>query len=252
MRIIRLTDSHLGIIIELLRNTNSRRIDKNVRIKQKEGFCLGKIETNKQQKEDSLLNTAFYLFTTKGLSKTSIAEISEKAGMAKGTFYLYFKDKYDIRNKLISHKSSQIFLNAADALEKEEISQFEDRIIFLCDHIINQLNKNQVLLNFISKNLSWGIFKEALTTNIQEEDVNFKEVYYKMLAESGIEFEEPEVMLFLIVELVSSSCYSAILYKEPIPIEKLKPYLYQTVRSIIDHHKKKEKTECVLPEGNEV
>lgn len=213
---------------------------------------MGKIETNKQQKEDSLLNTAFYLFTTKGLSKTSIAEISEKAGMAKGTFYLYFKDKYDIRNKLISHKSSQIFLNAADALEKEEISQFEDRIIFLCDHIINQLNKNQVLLNFISKNLSWGIFKEALTTNIQEEDINFKEVYYKMLAESGIEFEEPEVMLFLIVELVSSSCYSAILYKEPVPIEKLKPYLYQTVRSIIDHHKKKEETECVLPEGNEV
>ena len=189
--------------------------------------------------EDSLLNTAFHLFTTKGLSKTSIAEISEKAGMAKGTFYLYFKDKYDIRNKLISHKSSQIFLNAAEAMKQEQIENFEDRIIFLCDHIINQLSENQILLNFISKNLSWGIFKEALTTNIQKEDIDFKEVYYKILKESGIEFRDPEVMLFLIVELVSSTCYSTILYKEPISIEELKPDLYQVIRSIIENHKKK-------------
>ena len=200
---------------------------------------MGKVESNKQQKEDSLLNTAFHLFTTKGLSKTSIAEISEKAGMAKGTFYLYFKDKYDIRNKLISHKSSQIFLNAAEAMKQEQIENFEDRIIFLCDHIIKQLSENQILLNFISKNLSWGIFKEALTTNIQKEDIDFKEVYYKILKESGIEFRDPEVMLFLIVELVSSTCYSTILYKEPISIEELKPDLYQVIRSIIENHKKK-------------
>ena len=56
---------------------------------------MGKIESNKQQKQTSLLNTAFQLFTTKGVNKTSIAEISQQAGIAKGTFYLYFKDKYD-------------------------------------------------------------------------------------------------------------------------------------------------------------
>ena len=51
---------------------------------------MGKLETNKQQKLTSLLNTAFNLFTTQGVAKTSIAEISQKAGIAKGTFYLYF------------------------------------------------------------------------------------------------------------------------------------------------------------------
>ena len=38
-------------------------------------------------------------FTSKGIQKTSISDIVEDAGVAKGTFYLYFKDKYDIRNK---------------------------------------------------------------------------------------------------------------------------------------------------------
>ena len=66
---------------------------------------MSKLESNKKQKKDALLNTAFDLFITKGIQKTSIADIVEKAGVAKGTFYLYFTDKYDLRNKLISQIS---------------------------------------------------------------------------------------------------------------------------------------------------
>ena len=65
---------------------------------------MGKAETTKQKKRESLLNTAFDLFTTKGINNTSIADIVEAAGVAKGTFYLYFKDKYDINSKLLVHK----------------------------------------------------------------------------------------------------------------------------------------------------
>lgn len=57
---------------------------------------LKKAALKKKQKKESLLNTAFELFLTKGLAKTTISDIVEKAGVAKGTFYLYFKDKYDI------------------------------------------------------------------------------------------------------------------------------------------------------------
>ena len=52
---------------------------------------MNKLELNKKIKKDSLLNTAFELFTTKGIHKTSIAEIVQHAGVDKGTFYLYFK-----------------------------------------------------------------------------------------------------------------------------------------------------------------
>ena len=77
---------------------------------------MGKLDANKKQKETSLLDTAFNLFTTKGLTKTSISDIVSNAGVAKGTFYLYFKDKYDLRNRLISHKSSQLFKQALISL----------------------------------------------------------------------------------------------------------------------------------------
>ncbi len=153
--------------------------------------------------------------------------------MAKGTFYLYFKDKYDIRNVLIAHESTKVFVKAEARLRKENMENFEDRIIFLANDIVEQLANDKKLLMFISKNLSWGYFKAALTENTRENTVDFKKIYEKMLRESQKEFKDPEVMLFMIVELVSSTCYSSILYGEPLPIEELKPYLFETIRSII-------------------
>ena len=70
---------------------------------------MRKVDHNKQQKRESLLDSAFSLFIDNGFNKTSIADIVKNAGVAKGTFYLYFKDKYDIRNHLIAHKASQVF-----------------------------------------------------------------------------------------------------------------------------------------------
>jgi AcrR family transcriptional regulator len=209
----------------------------NTKYKMKREVIMGKVDVNKKLKENSLLKTAFEFFTTKGFSKTSITDIVSKAGVAKGTFYLYFKDKYDIRNKLVSHKSSQLFLTALDELgdELNDLS-FEDKLIRIIDNIINQLNNDQSLLTFISKNLSWGIFKSAITSPASDKDVDFSTVYYNMLNEAPYDFRDPEIMLFMIIELVSSTCYSAILYKEPCTIAELKPYLYNSIRLIISQH----------------
>lgn len=40
------------------------------------------------------------------------------SGLAKGTFYLYFKDKYNIRDVLIQQESEHLFKNALDELNK--------------------------------------------------------------------------------------------------------------------------------------
>lgn len=197
---------------------------------------MGKLDANKKKKRESLLNTAFSIFTSKGVGQTSISEIVDKAGVAKGTFYLYFKDKYDIKNKLIAHKSSQLFKNAIEELNNHTEPDFMDKIMFIIDNIINQLNENQSLLTFISKNLSWGIFKNALISSENEDDYNFKEIYDTMISDSPKKLKDPEIMIFMIIELVSSTIYSAILYNEPVSLEELKPYLYDTVKTIIRQH----------------
>ena len=71
---------------------------------------MGRVEENKKKKKEALFRTAYELFTTKGINSTAISDIVEKAGVAKGTFYLYFKDKYDIKNKLIAHKTKNYLI----------------------------------------------------------------------------------------------------------------------------------------------
>ena len=193
---------------------------------------MGKIEINKKQKREALFNAAFDLFTTRGIARTTINDIVKSSGVAKGTFYLYFKDKYDIRNKLIAHKASRIFYIADEALKNSGITDFTNKILFLANNIIDQFVMDKSLLNFISKNLSWGIFKNELITTSNDYDIDFYNIY-SIFENSPRKFKNPEVLLFMIIELVSSTCYSSILYDEPVSIEKLKPFLYDAIQQLI-------------------
>ena len=51
---------------------------------------MKKEKTEGNDKESRLLNTAFKLFTEKGMKDTSIQDIVDNANVAIGTFYLYF------------------------------------------------------------------------------------------------------------------------------------------------------------------
>ncbi len=199
---------------------------------------MGKIDKNKQQKRTSLLETAFGLFTSRGIHNTSISNIVESAGVAKGTFYLYFKDKYDIRNKLIAHKASEVFRRADEALQKQDFSKFEEdavyeeNVVFLADNIINQFAEDKTLLRFISKKLDWGMFKNVFTAD----GADCYDIYDAVFQGDNDTYENPEIMVYMIIELVSATCYNAVLIEEPVPIETLKPYIFRTVRQIMQSH----------------
>ena len=119
---------------------------------------MGKTDENKLLKRNALLNAAYELFTGKGIHKTSISDIVERSGIAKGTFYLYFLDKYDLRNKLIVHKAGELFIQAEKALENTNYTVLEDRIVFFVEYIVDYLTENKTLLAFLTKNLELGNF----------------------------------------------------------------------------------------------
>ena len=189
-----------------------------------------------ENKESRLLNTAFKLFTEKGIKDTSIQEIVDTADVGKGTFYLYFKDKYEIRDILIAKKSHKLFNDALCLLRKNYIASLPDQIVFIVNYVIDELNKNPILLKFISKNLSWGIYSQTVKMIYEEtenEDEGIYKLFLKGVKENNIALKNPDVTLFMIIELVSSTCFNSILYNEPLPIEEYKPFLYDTIRKLL-------------------
>lgn len=192
---------------------------------------MNKIDTNKQQKLEALYRSAYELFIEQGIEKTTVADITRHAGIAKGTFYLYFRDKYETRDRLIARISRKIFLTSGERLEKQNIQKLEDRIVFFVDDVLSYMEKHQEILRFISKNLSWGIFRKA----VRQDDSAFIEELCSSLFQNQ-KIREPEIMLFMIIELASSTSFSTILEDDPVSFRTLEPYLNEAIRSIIHNH----------------
>lgn len=196
---------------------------------------MDKLNENKKEKEEKLLSTAYNLFINKGIKHTSIQDIVDNAGVAKGTFYLYFKDKYEIRDAIIEKVSKKLFKDAIDEVNKNYISNFEDQVVFVINYVIDKLIENKILLKFISKDLSFAMFNGALDKvtspeNKSESLINF---FIRKSKDANKNYERPEMILFTIIELVSSTCFTSILYDKPVSINEYKPFLYKIIRNIL-------------------
>lgn len=192
-----------------------------------------KKEEKKQEKKQKLLESSFNLFTKKGIKNTSVQEITENAGTAKGTFYLYFKDKYEVENQLIIRKSKQLFEKAVNALKKQTITNFEDEIIFVINYVIDELNKNRLLLKFISKNLSFGLYNEKVSKITMDNALGLKELFIEGIKKNNVNLKNPEVTLYMIIELVSSTCFNSIINRQPLKIDLYKPYLFDAIKLLL-------------------
>lgn len=189
---------------------------------------------NKEDKERRLLEAAFKLFINKGVYDTTVQEIVDEARVAKGTFYLYFKDKYALQDYLITEISRQLFSSAIKYVDKKNIVNFYDRIIYIIDYIIDKFVENQELLEFISKNLSWGVFGDRVSSLVDDSSSEMLDLFRKGIKENNIKIDNPELTLFMIIELTSSTVFSSITINKPLPINEFKPYLYKKIRSILN------------------
>ena len=192
-----------------------------------------KVLENKKKKEENLLKAAFDLLSCKDIQDVSVDEIVGKAGIAKGTFYLYYKDKYAIRDALIQKESTSLFTQAFDQLHKNDIRSFEDSVVFVINHVLMQLENNLPILRFIQRNLSYGLLHSRLKKAMDEDTYDIFDDFRQRAEASGYHYEKPEVILYMVVELAGSTCYNAILSDDPLPMEQYKPYLFNAIRSIL-------------------
>lgn len=195
---------------------------------------LSKVESNKNEKLNKLLDTAFQLFTDKGIKHTSIQDIVDQAGVAKGTFYLYFKDKYEIQDHLLARTSYRLFHQAIVASKKENIERLDETIIFIINYIVDFLIENPIIINFIQKNLSLGLYSEKITVLMDDQNLRLNDLFLTEVKKRKINLPHPEITLFMIIELVGSTVFSSIVKNEPVPIQEYKPILYETIKILIN------------------
>ena len=194
-------------------------------------------EEMKDGNRNNILKSSYELFIKKGVENTSIQEIALLAGLGKGTFYTYFKDKYEVRDLLIYQKTYELFFNSYEKLLKtgDSIIYLSDRTVFVIDSFINELISQPKLLKFISKDLSYGLYKNALKEIYEGSKNSLLDLFSNGIKKNGEKIKKPKLLLNMIIELVGSTCYNSIIFSEPLPINEYKSFLLDNVKVLIEN-----------------
>src|SRR5699024_3217461 len=124
-------------------------------------------------REKALYLAAYELLKEKGITETSINDKVKKAGVAKGTFYTYyknkekskdivkkaglekrnfytyFKNKEDILERIILNKSMKVLDEAMTVTKEQEVADFNERLFLFIDYIIEYFKKDPLMLKLI-------------------------------------------------------------------------------------------------------
>lgn len=193
----------------------------------------GLIAQKKEDKRKRLLDAAYDLFNKDGVSNTSIAEICKKAGIAKGTFYLYFSDKEDILRAL-TKKLSLNMLSIAYSKVKDSKDSFVENLVVMADVVLEMAKDDPDVLLLMKKDFVWPITEEEFLTTDDKVMKNIRQAIEKYAIVSSISEHQILVRIYALISMLCSVAYSSIIDHFPDTIDSLKPELFSMIRSTFE------------------
>jgi len=195
-------------------------------------------EGKKAEKKNKILDTAIELFQKNSVSSTAVDDIVKAAGIARGTFYLYFRDKSDLLEQIIMLKSRETMVE----MMKESVldvaasdRSFDELTEIILSKYIELLCKNRDVLTIIQKNMSM-VMKNAPDFGDETTNAVYELVVSEMI-KNGYTRETATKIIYLVVDMVASICSDAILTGKPFTIDEIKPFVLMSAKSLIEHGK---------------
>lgn len=97
-----------------------------------------------------LVEAATTLFAKQGLDETSVSDIVAAAGVAQGTFYLYFESKTDVVNTVVLEISEGIVAGAEHIADEQGTSAL-DRLMRMRTALLSVVADDRALLEFFHR-----------------------------------------------------------------------------------------------------
>ncbi|WP_316896865.1 TetR/AcrR family transcriptional regulator [Pseudodesulfovibrio indicus] len=108
-----------------------------------------KQQEKSQQTMQELMASAIELFGTKGFANTSVAEITDHAGYAKGSFYRHWNSKDELFLQIVEQKFRQYRATRHDRVQNAENLEAAMNIIWdFLETIVSDRNWSSIFLEF--------------------------------------------------------------------------------------------------------
>ncbi|MCH4019821.1 MAG: TetR/AcrR family transcriptional regulator [Erysipelotrichaceae bacterium] len=188
----------------------------------------------KLEKRKKLLDSSYELFVEKGISNVSIAEICQKAGIAKGTFYLYFTSKEDIARALNRRISFTLMQKAYDEVNRNRKDTFADNVITMANFIIDYFHADTETLKMMRKDFIFPLTVDDFDNSTNPLMISLRQEISDYARVSGYSNHEILFRLYSLLSMIAGICHSVIIDHFPdTDIDDLKPVLFDMIRKAI-------------------
>jgi AcrR family transcriptional regulator len=100
-------------------------------------------QRRKDARPAEIIDAAISIFTEKGYAATRLDEVARRAGIAKGTLYLYFDTKEDIF-RAAAHHAFESNLHAIGAADSAPWASLRERLPELLLRLVDVANENRL------------------------------------------------------------------------------------------------------------
>jgi AcrR family transcriptional regulator len=186
---------------------------------------------SRDDRRAQLLDVALHLFAARGYHATSISHIIEKAGVARGTFYQYFRSKKEIFDSLLDHLFEEVNASVSPiqiAEPKAIAAAVRANIEALCRTLQENLPMGRVLLE-----QAVGI-NEAGREQLREfylRVLNRIEKAIRVGQELGVvRGGDAGLIAVFLLAMVKESLYQQIIGTRSFPVTKVVDEIFQSVQ----------------------
>lgn len=188
----------------------------------------------KTEKRMKIIETGYRLFQQKSVSSTAIDDVVKAAGIARGTFYLYFKDKSDLLEQIILYKSTEtmrLLLNEVQStLDVGNAPLVEVAAAFI-DKYIDFLLAHKDVLAVVTKNISSCM--KLFPSFYDKEIAAVYDGIIEKFVSSGCPSDKANRTVYMVADLIGSVCSDAILSGKPFTIEEIREDVKGAALSIV-------------------
>ncbi|MCF7824923.1 MAG: TetR/AcrR family transcriptional regulator [Candidatus Marinimicrobia bacterium] len=159
--------------------------------------------------KDKLIEAGSHKFQRFGLRKTSVAELAQAAGIAKGTFYHFFQSKEDLCMEIFDREQSQISQDIDRILEEQD--QAETAFKAVLDYSLTFIINNSLIQRLRALNemplLARGIDKARLEEYLSH-DIGLSKTIIQSLKKKGAEIDiSPPILAGIMRAMVMTAVH---------------------------------------------
>ncbi len=202
-----------------------------------------KFERLKPDKKEYILRSASREFAVKEYNEISISKIADEAGISRGSFYLYFKDKEDVFCAVIEAHKDRIRNDLMDIYS--HATSTKNVILEVYDYFSHLSTFEQSLFEKISSNMTSKVH-ELFSTNFTNFDTEIQNRLRQSILSMNIEISEDleerikiaEEILFamLIASLIELSMGKESIEGERLKLERKLDIIIEGIKSIVNNY----------------